>query len=159
MIKIPQPLTLGGIAILFTKRALLSFGCALVAWSVMIVFVLLRYFNHPGGGWFPVWWGMASFSSVIYIWIYVILFLPLFLLVRPQNHLWSIYIVPFVFAFVGWIISKFGFNSGGSSVDPIINSFWLPVTIGSAVLGLTSAMVQRLVAKRMRRAEVIAANY
>lgn len=157
MIEIPKPLTLGAIAILLTKRALLSFVCAFLAWMVMMVFVLLHYYEHPvRGGWFPMWWVIAVFSSVFYIRIYLILILPIFLLVRPQNYFWSIYISPIFLTAVGWIISKYGFNS--HIVDPIFEKSWLPVTIGCAAMGLTSVIVQRLVAKRMRRAEVVLLN-
>jgi hypothetical protein len=156
MIEIPKPLTLGDIAILVIKRGLLSFGCAFVAWMFMMVFVLLRYYDHPvRGEWFPVWWGIAVFSSVFYIRIYLVLILPIFLLVRPQNYFWSIYISPIFLTTVGFVISKYGFNS--QIVDPILENTWLPVTIGCAAMGLVSAMVQGLVAKRMRRAEVASA--
>ncbi len=122
----------------------------------MMVFVLLRYYDHPvRGEWFPVWWGIGFFSSVFYIRIYLILILPIFLLVRPQNYFWSIYISPIFLTAAGFVISKYGFNS--YIVDPILETSWLPVTIGCAAMGLISVMVQRLIAKRMSGAEVASA--
>jgi hypothetical protein len=114
-------------AILIIKRGLLSLGSAGVSLIIMLAFVYFNYFNLPvGGGWFPVWWAIAAYASAVYIKIYLILFLPLFLLVRPQNYLWSIYFTPISLAVTGWIISKFVFSS--QIIDPLLEDIWLPVT-------------------------------
>ena len=152
MIEIAKPLTISQLAVMLLKRGLLSLGCAIAGWMIMIVCVYIHHFDHHvSGAWIPVWWGIAAYSSAIYIRIYFIFILPLFLLVRSQNYFWNIYICPLVLGSVGWIISKFGF--GSLMTDPVLESFRLHVAIGSTATGLISAIVQRLITKKMHQPE------
>lgn len=115
--------------------------------------VYIHHFDHHvSGAWIPVWWAIAAFSSVIYIRIYLIFILPLFLSVRSENHIWKIYIYPLALGSVGWIISKFGF--GSLMTEPLLESLSLHVTIGSSATGLISAIVQRLIAKKMHQSKL-----
>ena len=138
-------------AVLMMKRGLLSFGCVVTGWIVMIVYVLLLHPTHADSAsqWYPTSMviGLLSFRLMTKMWLFLIL--PLSLFVRPDSQFWSMYFIPFILAALGLLfvatISDFNYS------DQLFSLLGLPITIGSGATGIACVFVQRLVAKKIEK--------
>jgi hypothetical protein len=148
--KSPTP-TIANMAVLIMKRGSLSFACVVAGWIVMMAYVLLLHPAHSDSAsqWYPTSMviGLLSLGLMKKIWLFLIL--PLFLIVRPNSHFWSIYFIPFFLAALGLLFAAT--ISGFNYSDQFFDLLSLPMTICSGATGFACAVVQRLVAKKIEK--------
>lgn len=127
-------------------RGIISLGCVVVGWSIMLLYLFWRYSEHAGAS--PRWYAMPvliTYQSLRYVGLtWLLLVLPLFLMIRPGAAFWRLFLcVP---AFAGAGLLTMAFVTDFNYLYPW-GLIWLLATICGAATGLAAAIVQRLTAR------------
>lgn len=138
-------------------RGLISFGCILLGWAAMILYLFARYYQYSDDS--PQWYSMPAAIAVVSLGyvgaVWALLVLPLFLLLRPSRRFWSPFFCVPTFAVAGFLIMAVYTRFNYAHPFGLI---WLLATICGGATGLVSAIAQRQLAARIKQAEQGAAD-
>jgi hypothetical protein len=134
-------------------QAMISFGCVLLGWLAMSIFMILRSLEYASisPNWYamPLTISMYSLPYVVATWL--VLVFPVYSLVPCSSRFWFPPIGTLAFAAAGFLImasiTRFSY------MVPLYVRLWLLATIVGAVTGICCSLMQRRLKNALNQAE------